>query len=241
MLPSPPKRLGREYLDTPGQDPGELWGLLQDIRRTNSRFGGRRLILHYLSQFVPRITTRPIMLLDVATASADIPRAIARWAREQRLDLRVTAMDINEEILALARRDTAAYPEITLAQANALALPYADRSFDIVICGLALHHFTPDEAVQVLREIDRVARAGFVVNDIARSWGAYLGVWLDTRLLSRNRLAQHDGPLSVLRSFTIGEFTALAHAAGVTGVEIHPHPMFRVALVRRPGSPDGTG
>ncbi len=234
MLLSPPKRLKKEFLDTPGQDPVELWGLLQDIQRTNRHFGGQRLILSYLQQFVPLIPTRPLLLLDVATASADIPRAIVDWARQQRLDVQITALDISEEILALARRDLNGYAEITLARADALALPYPAQAFDIVTCGLALHHFTEPEAIRVLREIARVARAGFIVNDILRAWGAYLGIWLDTRLLSRNRLARHDGPLSVLRAYTLAELRALLIAAGLPDVQIRRHPMFRVALVRWP-------
>lgn len=229
---SPPKRSHREYLDTPGQDPLELWGLLQDIRRTNSRFGGRRLILHYLNQFIPHIPHRPITLLDVATASVDIPMAIAEWGRQMHLSLRITALDMSAEILTLARQDVAAYHEITLVRGDALALPWPDRSFDIVICGLALHHFAFDQAVRVLQEIDRVAGAGFVVNDIIRSWGAWVGAWLDTRVLSTNRLARHDGPLSVLRSFTLPEFRALARAVDASRVEVRTHPMFRVVLVR---------
>ncbi len=234
MLLSPPKRLRKEYLDTPGQDPGELWGLLQDIQRTNRRFGGQRLILEYLSQFAARIPRRPLSILDVATASADIPRAIVDWARRRSLPVRIVALDISEEILALARRDLAGYHEISLARADAMALPYPTSAFDIVTCGLALHHFTEPEASRVLQEIDRVARGGFVVNDILRSWGALAGVWLDTRVLSRNRLARHDGPLSVLRAYTLGEVRALIHAAGLRHVDIRRHPMFRVALVRWP-------
>lgn len=231
---SPPKRLTQEYLDTPGQDPLELWGLLRDIRRTNSRFGGRRLILHYLSRFIPHVPHRPITLLDVATASADIPMAIADWGRKMDLPLRIAALDMSPDILALAQREATAYPEITLVRGDALSLPYPDRSVDIVICGLALHHFSFDQAVRVLQEINRVAKVGFVVNDIVRSWGALVGAWLDTRLLSRNRLARRDGPLSVLRSFTLPEFQALVREAGVPGVEIHSHPVFRVVLVRWP-------
>ncbi len=231
---SPPKRAGREFLDTPGQDPEELWGLLCDIRRTNRRFGGYSLIVGYLRQFLPALGPRPLTLLDVATASADVPRAVASWGRRIHVPVRVVALDLSEDILALAGRGLDAFPEIALVRADALALPFADHSVDIVTCGLALHHFTFEAAAGVLREIDRVARGAFVVNDVVRSWGAYAGAWLDTRLLSRNRLARHDGPLSVLRSFTLDEFRALVQEAGVQRVELHRHPMFRVALVRRP-------
>src|SRR5881296_1618108 len=160
------------------------------------------------------------------------------WARRQQIPLRIVALDLSEEILAQARRRTDAYPELTLLRGNALALPFPDRAVDVVICGLALHHFPYDEAVRVLREIARVARHGFIVNDILRSWGAYLGVWLDTRLLSHSRLARHDGPLSVLRSFTVDEFRAMVTQAGLSGVEVRRHPMFRVALIRWPPTRD---
>src|SRR3989304_7676499 len=96
----PPRREFPEYLDTPGQDPQELWGLLQDIRRTNRRFGGRRIILGYLRQFLPMLPARPLGLLDVATASADIPCAIAAWAREAGGAVSVTALDMRARTLA---------------------------------------------------------------------------------------------------------------------------------------------
>jgi ubiquinone/menaquinone biosynthesis C-methylase UbiE len=233
-MPPPPRRELPEYLDTPGQDPQELRGLLEDIRRTNRRFGGRRLILGYLSRFLPALPARPLRLLDVATASADIPCAIAAWARRLQVDIRVTALDMSPDILAHAAADSVRFPEITLMRGDARALPFPDRIFDIVICGLALHHFSFDDGITVLGEIGRVTRGALVVNDVIRSWPAYAGAWLDTRLLTRNRLSRHDGPLSVLRSFTAGEFLEMAAAAGLHDVALHHHPMFRIALVRPP-------
>lgn len=237
---SPPKRSAREFLDTPGQDPGELGGLLNDIRRTNQWFGGYPLVLKYLRRVVGALPHRPITLLDVATAGADVPRMIADWSRRYQVPLHIVALDLSDEVLAHARRRVDAYPEISLLRGNALALPFPDRAVDVVICGLALHHFSFDEAVRVLREIDRVTRYGFIANDILRSWGAYLGAWLDTRLFSRNRLARRDGPLSVLRSFTLEEFHMMVRDAGLSDAEVRTHPMFRAVLVRWP-RPAGVG
>ncbi len=237
---SPPKRSTREFLDTPGQNPDELRGLLSDIRRTNQRYGGYPLVLYYLDRFLPHLASGRMTLLDVATASADVPRAIAAWARRRHLRIQIAALDASPEILASARHGIDAYPEITLVRGDALALPVPDHAFDVVICSLALHHFADHQAVRVLQEIDRVARFGFIVNDILRSWSAYLGAWLDTRLLSRNRLARHDGPLSVLRSFTLHEFRRMIRDAGLPDVEVRTHPMFRAVLVRWPASA-GTG
>lgn len=231
---APPRREAPEFLDLSGHDPHELGGLLADLRRANRRYGGRRLVLRYLDAVAPHIRRRPLTVLDVATGSADIPRVVAQWARRRGVSVRIVALDLNSEMLRLAHQQVSGWPEITLARGDARALPFADRAADIVICGLTLHHFTPDEAARVLREIDRVAREAFIVHDLVRSWGAYAGAWLDTRVLTRNRLTRHDGPLSVLRSFTVPEYRALIGLAGIAGVEVQGHPMFRVALVRRP-------
>jgi SAM-dependent methyltransferase len=233
---TPRRRDAHEFLDAPIQEPQELWQLLLEIRRANILYGGVRLVLHHLAEFIPQIPRRPVTLLDVATAGADIPRAVAQWARREGLEIRITAIDLSGEILALARTGLASYPEITLARADALRLPFADRSFDIVINGLTLHHFTLAEGALVLREIARVAREAFVVNDLVRSWPAYAGAWLDAHMLGRGRLVKHDAPLSVLRSFTIPELRDMAALAGLNGIEVHHHPVFRAALVRPPGA-----
>ncbi len=230
----PPKSQAPEYLDAPGQDPVQFAGLLEAVRRTNRWYGGRSLILGYLERFAQVLPHRPLTILDVATASADIPVTIATWSRARGLAVRIAALDINLDILGAARRMTRGQPEITLIRGNALSLPLPDRSVDVVICALALHHFTFEQAIAVLREINRVALGGFVVNDVLRSWPAYVGALADTWLLNRNRLVRHDGPLSVLRSFTWPEYQALTRAAGLDGVEIRRHRMQRAVLVRWP-------
>lgn len=230
----PPKSQAPEHLDAPGQDPGEFAGLLQAVRRTNRWYGGYALILDYIARFADALPRRPLTILDVATASADVPAAIVRWARRRGLPLRIAALDINLDTLAAARQTVRGLGEIALIRGNAMALPFPDRSVDVALCALALHHFTFDGAAQVLREINRVARGGFVVNDVLRSWPAYVGALADTWILSRNRLARHDGPLSVLRSFTWPEFQQLARVAGLNGAEVRRHRLQRAVVVRWP-------
>ncbi|MDQ7820498.1 MAG: methyltransferase domain-containing protein [Armatimonadota bacterium] len=231
---APPYRTTQEFLDTPGQDPRELAGLLAAVRRTNRWYGGYRLVLGFLREVLPVLPRRPVRILDVATASGDVPRAIALWARRQRVAVSIAALDASAAILDHARRILRDAPEVVVIQADARAMPFADRSVDVVLCGLALHHFSFDDAVAVLRDIRRVTAGAYLVHDVLRCWGAYAGAWLDTHLVGRNRLARHDGPLSVLRSFTLDEFHQLARAAGLDGVQLRTSPLFRVALVGRP-------
>ncbi|HXF82014.1 MAG TPA: methyltransferase domain-containing protein, partial [bacterium] len=199
-MEGPRRRDVRESLDVPGQDARELRLLLGDLRRVNRRYGGVRLVLRHLQRILPPRCDRPLTLLDVAAGGADVTRAAARWAAERRIALRCVALDRHPEMLAAAREQTGPGEALAFVRADALALPFGDHSVDVVICGMALHHFSPADAVRVLREIDRVARRGFVVNDLVRSWPLYVAAWIDSRLLARSQLARRDAPTSALRA-----------------------------------------
>ena len=124
---------------------------------------------------------------------------------------------------------------MTLAPYDARAVPLPDASVDVVLCSLALHLFPPGEAVAVLREMDRLACHGFVLNDIRRGTIGYVVAWVASRLGTRNRLTRHDMPLSVLRAYTPGELRTLLDRAGIPDAVIARHPLFRMAAVKATG------
>lgn len=224
----PPRRDLGEWLDQPESIRLDLAPNLRDIRRLNSWFGGTSLALRHVRALCgdrPRVT-----ILDVATGSADIPMALARWARRYRRSVNVTACDISGDILNEARRIVGG-ESISLVQADARALPWSDGTFDIVLCCLALHHFSPQEAEIVMAELWRLCRVGIVVVDLYRSYPAYVGAWLSTRTVARNRVTRHDGPISVLRSYTREEMAEMARRAAVSNARVRYHAFFRQALV----------
>ncbi|HJZ48523.1 MAG TPA: methyltransferase domain-containing protein, partial [Roseiflexaceae bacterium] len=131
------------------------------------------------------------------------------------------------DVLRLARRAGAGFP---LIQHDALAVPLHDASVDFVTCSLALHHFDPPAAVALLRELCRVARRGLIVNDLRRDRLAYWGAQL-LALGPWHAMARHDGPLSVLRAYTLDEARALVEQAGVANASVETRPLFRMLIV----------
>lgn len=230
----PPRSDEAELLDEAGHDPAELAANLRDIRRVNRLLGGTATVLRHLPRLLGAIPAhrRPVTILDLATGSADIPRAIVRWARARDLALSIVASDASAEILALAGEQTGVWPEMTLARYDARAAPLPDQAFDIVLCSLALHHFPPDDAVQVLREMERLARTGFILNDLRRGRLGYAAAWIAARLTTRNRLTRHDAPLSVRRAYTPAELAALLRRAGIEDAAVSTHRWFRMAAVK---------
>jgi len=235
LLPRPPHSDAAELLDAPGTIPAPtLAHNLRDIRRVNRFAGGTAVVLRHLPELLvdlPRGAT--VTLLDIATGSGDIPRALVRWGRRRGYDLRVMATDISEDVLAVARRETASEPSITIEACDARALPYGDGTFDIAVCSLALHHFPRAEAVKVLAEMGRVCRRGVILNDLVRTWPGYVGAWLLGNATTTNRLTRHDAPLSILRAFTPEELAEMAREAGLLSIAVPPHLFWRMALVAR--------
>jgi SAM-dependent methyltransferase len=222
-----------ELLDQTGHDPAELAANLQDIRTVNRLAGGIATVLRHLPGLLDHVPRDcPAAILDLATGGGDIPRALATWANRQRRPLQLTVTDRSPEILAEARRTLAGVPRVTFIVCDARAVPLPDRSFDVVLCSLALHHFAPAEAVQVLREMDRLSRIGFILNDIRRCHAGYVAAWGASRIATRNRLTRHDMPLSVLRAYTPDELRALLQQADILDATVVTHPLFRMAAVR---------
>ncbi|HEU5099838.1 MAG TPA: methyltransferase domain-containing protein [Roseiflexaceae bacterium] len=231
LLPTLPRSAEPELLDSPAHDLAALADNLRDLRALDRYLGGTALTWRALRPMLRTLPPgTPATLLDVATGGADGPRLLAWLARRHGYDLWPLASDRLADVLQLARRDGARFP---LVQHDALAIPLHNAAVDFVTCSLALHHFDPPAAVALLRELCRVARRGVVINDLRRGRLAYLGA----QLLARgpwHAMARHDGPLSVLRAYTLDEARALVTQAGIGNARVVARPLFRMLIVIQP-------
>jgi SAM-dependent methyltransferase len=60
-------------------------------------------------------------------------------------------------------------PARSRVRASAIALPFADSSFDVVVCSHLLHHLVPPERVRTIREMARVSRGAVVLYEPNRN------------------------------------------------------------------------
>ncbi len=108
-----------------------------------------------LARLVALVAPKPEWrVLDVATGAGHTAIALAPHVAH------VVASDITDEMLAQAAKLAAdkGLANVETARADAVALPFADQSFDLVVCRLAAHHF-PDPAAFV-SECFRVLEPG---------------------------------------------------------------------------------
>ncbi|NUQ13536.1 MAG: methyltransferase domain-containing protein [Gemmatimonadaceae bacterium] len=212
---TPARRRGVEILDVE-RDPALQRRSHRDIALANRLFGGAHAVEAEVLPFLePGLS--PVTLLDVGTGTGDIPERLRRAAAARGVRLEVFGLDGRAELVAATRE----WPVHGVC-GDALALPFTDRAFDVVVASQVLHHFTAADAERALREMHRVARRRVVVADLQRSWVAVAGLWLVSFPLGFHRVSRHDGVVSILRGFEVDELRGIVRrAVGVEPVVRH--------------------
>ncbi|MGI8821137.1 MAG: methyltransferase domain-containing protein [Chthoniobacterales bacterium] len=199
-----------ELMDRPDAAPAELEAALQSLRGLNRYFGSYRIVSHFLQRWMKRGDR--LRVLDLATGSADIPRLVADHARRVGAAVEIVAVDFQPTTVEMAERASVAYPEISCVCADVLTFT-TEEPFDIVICSLALHHFSDEDAVTLLRRAREVSRRYVLVSDLRRGPLVRIGVYFLTALIFRDRMTREDGRTSAARAFSFRELRELATRA----------------------------
>jgi len=111
-----------------------------------------------------RIAARsPGSILEVAAGSGVVTRALAARLGP---DSQYTVTDLNQPMLDHAKKMQGADQRITWRQADALALPFGDATFDAVVCQFGVMFFP-----------DRVAGYAEALRVLKPGGGFYFNVW----------------------------------------------------------------
>ena len=216
-----------ELMDRPQPVSAELESDLENIRELNRWFGSYALISMFLSRWI-----KPggrLRIVDLATGSGDIPRLIAEHGRKVGAELQIDALDRQSAILEIAKRLSARYPEISFVEGDVLKWQPTE-AYDIVFCTLALHHFSEDDAVQLLQRCRDLTCKFVLVSDLRRGCLATIGVHLLTATMFREPMTKYDARLSIARSFSFSEMNQLARRAGWTNFGHKTFPFARQAI-----------
>ena len=118
----------------------------------------------------------------------------------------VVGIDGTLDMLQVARRKlTQAAHRPTVAQANAAALPFADRTFDVITCLNFVHLFSAPQKQVFVREIGRVLKPGGVA--VVEFDSAFQGVVLGACRKYFGKDIGYDWPWVIRRCFPETLFT----------------------------------
>jgi len=169
----------------------------------------------YAADLVNRLASRPLTrVLEVAAGTGVVARALASALRES---VSIVATDLNQPMLDHAAAVGTRRP-VEWRQADAMHLPFHDRTFDAVVCQFGVMFFP--EKSRAYAEARRVLRSGgvFVFNtwdrieenefaDVVTTALACLFVEDPPRFLARTPHGYYDHT-TIERDLATGGFTA---------------------------------
>jgi ubiquinone/menaquinone biosynthesis C-methylase UbiE len=209
-----------ELLDSDAGTPAEVAASLADLRLINRWFGGIATTAAMIEQVVRQTGKRRLCMLEVAAGSGDVPQATRKRLQTRGVELEITLLDRAASHLTNGSRRVIG---------DALALPFGDRSFDLIACGLFAHHLEPPQLVRFVSEALRVCRLAVLINDLIRD-PLHLALVYAGYPLYRSRLTRHDGPASVRRAYTPEEMREVLRQTAAARVEIGRHYLFRMGV-----------
>ena len=120
-------------------------------------------------------------VIDVGAGTGGFAFAVAPLVRE------VVAVDVVPAVLAEGQARVAEFDNVTFVEADAIALPFEDGSFDIAACVRTLHHIARPELV--VAELVRVIgyRGQVLVVDQIAPTDPLVGIELDRFERARDR------------------------------------------------------
>jgi ubiquinone/menaquinone biosynthesis C-methylase UbiE len=150
-------------------------------------------------------------VLDLGCGTA----TLALLAKQREPEAEVFAVDGDPKVLEIARKKVASSGvSINLDEALASRLPYADASFERVLCSLVFHHLTRAEKMEALGEVRRVLAKGgsFHLVDFGPPVGLVAGI-----------VAGVLGRGERMRDNVEGRLGELIRSAGLERVQEHGH------------------
>ncbi len=214
-----------ELLDTDSGTAAEIVAALSDLHRINRWFGGISTTHAMVAQVARDVGARSLSLLEVAAGAGSVPHAARTRMQSQGIQLQITLLDRAHSHL----RNSSGNGTRAVA-GDALALPFANESFDVVGCCLFVHHLEPQEVEQFVNEGLRVCRVAVLINDLVRH-PVHLAMAYASLPLYRSRITHHDAPASVRRAYTLEEMREMLQPTRAARLEIRRHPVFRMGVI----------
>ena len=210
-----------ELLDSDAGTPAEIAGSLKDLIFFNRCFGGVTTTESMVARVAQTSALSSLSFLEVASGSGYVADASRQRLKKRGVRLEITLSDRSRSHLRNGNRAVAA---------DALALPFRDRSFDVVSCNLFAHHLAPSEVQRFADEALRVCRVAVLINDLIRH-PLHLALVYAGLPLYRSRITRHDAPASVRQAYTPEEMRELLLHTAAGRVEIYHHYLFRMGVI----------
>ncbi len=201
---------------------------LRELNTINRTLGGNQISISAFDKVTTGLDQ--FVLVDLGCGGGDIMVGMAKRARKHNKKGSFVGIDANPNIVEYAKKNTAAYPEVTYQSKNIFSEEFRKMKFDLIHCCLFLHHFTNEQLIELFQQFKTQANVGIIINDLHRHPLAYWSIKVLTFLFSKSSMVRNDAAVSVARGFKKTELLMILKEAGITHFELKWKWAFRWQL-----------
>lgn len=212
----------------------ELRACLRDLQRLNRWFLGYRPLLNWLSTVTSSCSDRPLHILDVGCGFGDTLRRVERWAGARGVAVELTGLDLNPDAVAIAAEASPTTSAIRWIAADVFRWQ-PEEPIHFVVSSLFTHHLAEPDLIRFLQWMETHAGLGWFINDLSRAAIPYHLLQIFSKFARLHPFVQHDGPVSIARSFVPGDWRRICAAAGLDSRAVSIESFFpaRLCVSRR--------
>ncbi len=207
----------------------ELRACLRDLARLNRWFLAYRPLLDWLGTIAPSSTDRPVRILDVACGYGDSLRRIERWAHKRGVAVKLTGLDLNPDAIAIAAEATPSTSNIRWVASDVFRWQ-PDKPVHLVVSSLFTHHLAEADLIHFVQWMEVNSKLGWFINDLSRAATPYYLLRIFSKLAGLHHFVQHDGPVSIARSFIPDDWRRICTTAGLHANDISIKPVWPARL-----------
>ncbi|MGH9589956.1 MAG: methyltransferase domain-containing protein [Terracidiphilus sp.] len=163
---------------------------------------------------LPARNSHPIHILDVGCGYGDGLRRVERWVHARGVKVELTGLDLSEDTIGIAAEATPRTSGIRWIAGNIFTYK-PDKPVHMVISSLFTHHLAEADVIRFLRWMELHAVLGWFVNDLSRHPTPYYIFCAFSRAMKFHPYVQHDGPVSIARSFVHEDWQRMCTGAGL--------------------------
>jgi 2-polyprenyl-3-methyl-5-hydroxy-6-metoxy-1,4-benzoquinol methylase len=197
----------------------------ESIRKTYGHFkiinllfsGIRFLTKRYILEDIYRRKLRKIRVVDIGAGGGDFAIWFWDYCHAHGLQAEIICLDYDERAIDYARQKTGNRRSIEFVQGDALRMREMNLKAHYITANHFLHHVSDEFIPSLLSQFYNAASCGILVNDILRTYKAYLSFTLLGKILFSGGFTHADGCISIERGFRRNELTDFVSKAGLSG------------------------
>ena len=188
---------------------------LDKLENINRWLGGNLMTVKALKKVLKNHPKeQELTIADIGCGHGDILRDVAKFGRKQHFKFKLIGIDANPTAIKYANELSLNYPELSFETQDIFSETFKNRTFDVVLATLFLHHFKEKQLVSFLTSTLKQTKKAIIVNDLHRHKLAYY-LFMLLSLFIKNKMIINDGLISVLRGFKRKDLVAISRKINV--------------------------